>query len=183
MARLPAIDPTEMTVAQRQVYDAILAGPRTAIGGPFMAWLRSPELADKAQELGAYCRYNTSLPPRLSELAILITARHWRANVEWAIHAPIAIEAGLNKDIAAAILVGERPSNMSEDETVVYDYANALIRDRRVGDALHDRAIAAFGEQGTVELVGILGYYSLVAMTLNAFQVPVPDGYSAPFED
>ena len=177
------IELDEMTAAQRAVYDAVIAGPRGGFGGPFSAWLRSPDLADKAQKLGAFCRYGTSLTPRLSELAILVTAVHWQAQVEWAIHARIAAEAGLGAAVIEAIKNQNTPEFAAEDEALIYRCAHTLLHTRRLPDALYESALALFGEAAVVELVAIVGYYSLVALTLNAFEVPVPEGLEAPFPE
>jgi 4-carboxymuconolactone decarboxylase len=143
MARLPDLAPETMSPAQRKVHDAIVSGPRGVVQGPLKVWLNSAELASRAQELGAFCRYHTSLPKRLSELAIIVTGAHWKAGFEWFVHAPEAM--------------------------------------RRVSDATYKRAVAELGELGAVELVGILGYYALISMTIVAFEVPVPDGEPEPF--
>ena len=183
MTRVRQLSPDEMTPAQRAVYDAILAGPRAAIGGPFMPWLQSPDLADRAQNLGAFVRFETSLPSRLSELAILVTARHWTAQYEWWAHEPIALKAGLNAGIVAAIKSRQRPRFAAEDEELVYDFASTLHAEHRVDDDLYARAQTMLGEPAVVELVGILGYYTLVAMTLNVYEMPLPEGESPPLPD
>ena len=183
MSRLPLMDLDEMTAAQRAVYDDVISGPRGAFGGPFPAWLRSPELAARAQQLGAFCRYETSLPPRLSELAILVTAVHWQAQVEWASHARIGAEAGLSAQLIEAIKNRQTPDFTAEDEALTYRLAHTLLTTRRLPDALYDSALALLGERTLVELVAIVGYYSLVALTLNAFEVPLPPGLTQPFPE
>ncbi len=183
MQRMAPIEPAEMSGEQKSIADDIAAGPRGALGGPFHAWLRSPQLADKAQKLGAFCRFGTSLSPRRSELAILVTAAHWRANYEWFAHARIAREAGHDAAVIAALKARERPEFSDDGEALVHDYVRALIDRCRISDDLHERARAQLGEAGVVELVAIVGYYSLVAMTLNAFDVPLPEGVEAPFPD
>jgi len=182
MGRLPELDPSQLSEQQRHIYDEILASRGGSISGPFEAWLRSPMLADRAQRLGEYCRYQTSLPARLSELAILITARQWRANVEWQIHAPIARQQGLSDELIAALHSGQEPSFEQADEKVVYQLAQQMYEKRRVSDETYRAAVAALGESAVVELVGILGYYALVAMTLNVFEVELPDQQLPPFE-
>lgn len=178
--RLKDLKPEDLDARQRQTYDDIFAR-RGSVGGLFMAWLRNPELAERAQKLGAYCRYDTSLPPLLSELAILVVARHWRAQAEWAIHAPLAQKAGVPAQAIAVILSGGDPDLADPTAQLVYDYANELLRSTRVSDLLHGRAIEALGEKSVVDLVGLIGYYGLVALTLNAFEVPVPAGKTEPF--
>ncbi len=165
-----------MSPEQKKVYDDIVSGPRGGIRGPFAAWLRSPQLADRAQKLGEYCRFNTSLPKRLSELAILMTARHWTAQFEWYAHARLAREAGLDDAIVEAIREHQRPARMADDEAAIYDFCNEAYALHYVTDATYARAIAQFGEASVVELVGVIGYYCLVSLTLNIFKMPLPEG-------
>jgi 4-carboxymuconolactone decarboxylase len=181
MARLPDIDPAALTPEQRRVYDAILSGPRGIVEGPLRVWVNSPGLADKAQALGAFCRYGTSLEQRLSELAILTTGAHWQAGFEWAVHAPIALAAGLDPAAVEAIRTGGEPDLPKPDERAVYAFSSELLRHRRVSDATYAAAVAALGQLGVVDLVGILGYYGLISMTINAFDVPLPADAPAPF--
>lgn len=176
MSRVPEIDPEALTAEQRRVYDAIVAGPRGWVRGPLAIWLQRPDLADRAQALGRYCRYDSSLPPRLSELAILVTARVWGAEFEWYAHAPLAAEGGLSAAAIEAIRTGAEPVFAGEDEQVVYDVARAMNAERRLSQPLYDRAVAVLGLGGLVDLIGVLGYYSLVSMTLNAFEVDLPAG-------
>ena len=175
MARLSPPDPENLTADQRKVYDAIASGPRGRIRGPLALWLHRPELADRSQALGRYCRYDTLLPPRLSELAILVTARVWNSEFEWQAHKKIGLEAGIGPEIVEAIRTGRPPQFSSEDEAVVHDFALALQRDRKVDQPLYDRAIAVLGTGGVVDLTGLLGYYSLISMTINVFEVDPPD--------
>ncbi len=175
------IDPDALSPAQRAVHDAILAGPRGRVEGPLRVWLLSPGLADKAQALGAFCRYGTTLPARLSELAILTTGAFWRSGFEWAVHAPIAAAAGLDPMVIEAIRRGDTPAFARPDEAAVHAFARELHMDHAVCDATYARAVDALGVQGVVDLVGILGYYTLISMTINAFRVPLPDGAPDPF--
>jgi len=170
----------EMSEEQRKVYREIAGGPRGGVRGPFNALLRSPELADRAQKMGEYVRFNTSLPPRLSELAILITARYWSSQYEWFAHAPLAAKGGLASSVIAEIQNGKRPGGLSEDEAVVYDFCTELHEKKTVGDAAYKRALARFGERGIVDLVGVSGYYTLVSMVLNVARHSLPEGASAP---
>lgn len=179
--RLPDLDEATLSPEQRRIYDEIRSGPRGVVEGPLRVWLQSPGLADKAQALGAFCRYGTSLSPRLSELAILVTGAHWRADFEWAVHAPIAIEAGVSPAITEAIRTGGTPRFEAEDEAAVYTFSIELTRDREVSEAAYHEAVRVLGRAGTVELVGILGYYTLISMTINAFNVPLPSGAADPF--
>ncbi len=183
MSRLTMLAPEDMSDAQRRVADEITSGPRRRLAGPFNAWLRSPELADRAQKLGAFLRFGTSLSKRLKELAILVTARHWNAQFEWHAHEPEALDGGLDPDIIAAIRARRRPDFTNADEELVYQVSRALHEDHRIDDALYARSIETLGEGGTAELVGLLGYYTLVSMTLNAFDVPLPDGVAPPLDD
>jgi 4-carboxymuconolactone decarboxylase len=178
--RFPPIAREDMTDAQRKVADEIISGPRGGLRGPFQAWLRSPELADRLQKVGEHLRYNSSLPRRLNEFAILITARAWDAQVEWFAHHRLALEAGLNPQIAADLAEDRRPDRMAEDEAAVFDFCTQLRARRRVDDETFGRAIALFGEQGVVDLIGVSGYYDIVSMTLNVAEVALPDGAPSP---
>lgn len=181
MSRLNTLDPDDLSDQQLAIYREILVSRGGRIDGPFLAWLHSPVLADRAQKLGAFCRFGTSLPARLSELAILLTARWWRADVEWHIHAPIAAEAGVSATVIEALRAGEQPLFEQADEALLYEFTRELYEQRRVGEATYREAVALLGEQAVVELVGLLGYYALVAMTLNVFEVKAPDMKQSPF--
>ena len=180
--RLPPLAEEAMSEAQRKVADAILSGPRKGLRGPFGAWLRSPELADRLQRVGEHVRFNSSLPRHLNELAILVTARHWTAQFEWFAHRPMAINAGLDPEIADAIAEGKRPTRMNPEETVVYDFTTELHRDKNVSEATYDAARNTFGEQGVIDLIGAAGYYTIVSMTLIVAGVPIPDGGPLPLK-
>lgn len=173
--RFPTLKPQDMSPAQKAVADRIVAGPRKSMGGPFNAWLRSPDLADRLQAVGEQVRFHSSLPPRLNEFAILITAREWDADFEWYAHYPLALKAGLKPAIAADLAKGRRPRGMAADEAAVYDFMAELRRTRRVSDAKYGAAKALFGDQGVIDLVGLSGYYDLVSMTLNTAQVRPPE--------
>ena len=175
------LDETALSAEQQVVFDAIASGPRGIVEGPLRVWLHSPLLAERAQALGAFCRYGTRLPPRLSELAILVTGAFWRSGFEWAVHAPIALREGLSADVVEAIRKQERPQFHDEIEEAVYDFAIELHRDHRVSDGSYARLAGLLGTEAVVELVGILGYYTLISMTINAFDVPLPQGASEPF--
>ncbi len=173
--RFPTLKPEDMTPAQRQVAEAIMAGPRKSMGGPFNAWLRSPALADKLQQVGEQVRFHSSLAPRLSEFAILITAREWDADYEWYAHYPLAMKAGLAPKVAADLATSRRPRAMAADEAAVYDLMAELRRTHRVSDSTYARAQKILGDQGVVDLVALSGYYDLVSMTLNTAQVSPPE--------
>jgi 4-carboxymuconolactone decarboxylase len=170
MERISELSADSLTPEQRVVHDTIVAGPRGKVAGPLRVWLHSPKFAARAQELGAFCRYHTSLPKRLSELAILVTAAFWKAGYEWFVHAPEAIKAGLDAEVIEAIRHGRKPKLARADEAAVYDFARDLLETREVSDAIY-----------VVDLVGILGYYGLISMTIRAFGVPLPAGEADPF--
>lgn len=185
--RLPAIAEPDFAPAQRALIEAIRSGPRGRnrsedfTRGPFAAFLHAPAFGEYAQRLGAFCRYETTVPPRLSEFAILVTARHWRAQFEWAAHAPIAERAGVRPQTIRDLRAGRIPKTASKDERAIFDFVREIYRDKRVGDRNYRRVQKLLGDRGMVELVGILGYYALVAMTLNIFRMPPPAGIEPPF--
>ena len=179
--RFPTLTLDQMTPDQRKVAEAIMTGPRKGLGGPFNTWLRSPALADKLQQVGEHLRFHSSVPPRLNEFAILLTARAWDADYEWSAHYPLAIKAGLKPAIAADIAAGKRPSGMAADERAVYDFVTELRATHKVGDTTYNAARQVLGDQGIVDLVALCGYYDLVSMTLNTAQVAAPaDGPRPP---
>jgi len=179
--RMPPIPDDEMTEAQKEAA-AEFRAERGEPGGPWAVILRSPELINRLRGVSDYLRFNSSLPPRLSEFVILITAREWTQNFEWAAHYPLAIEGGLSPDIAAAIADGRRPEGMADDEEALYDFCTALHRDGRVSDAVYARTLAEFGEQAIVDMVGLSGYYTLIAMVLNSAQTPLRPGATPALE-
>jgi len=180
--RFPPLTPDQMTPAQRQVADAIASGPRGGLRGPFQAWLRSPALADRLQKVGEHLRFSSSVPRRLNELAILITARAWDAQFEWYAHHRLALEAGLEPAVAADIAEGRRPASMRADEAVVYDFCTELRATRRVSDATLAAVLGLLGEQGAIDLIAVSGYYDIVSMTLNVAEVALPDGQPPPLQ-
>ena len=190
MSRLAVIDPDNMSAEQRRVYTDIVSGPRAAIhgrsiglSGPFNAWIRSPELADHAQQLGSFLRFRSQLPARLSELAIIVVGRHMDAAFEFAAHAPLALQSGLSEQIVDAIRTAQMPHFTAADEAAVYAFALMLVHTHQVDDDTYTRALDLLGEAAVVELVAIVGYYSLVSLTLNAFRVPLREGMANPFEN
>ncbi len=158
------------------MYDAIASGPRKGVRGPLAVWLHRPQLANHAQALGRYCRYDSSLPPRLSELAILLLGRHWLAEYEWAAHKPFALEAGISPQVIEAIRDGRQPDFTQRDEALVYAFINQLHARRGIDDALYAEVAEALGRDGIVDLVGVAGYYTLISMTIKVFDVPPPAG-------
>lgn len=189
MARLAPLDLDTLTPEQRYALDEVLAGPRGAQAapgtiprGPVETWLRSPGLCDPAQKLGAYVRFENALPPHLAELAIILAGAHWRAQFEFWAHARAAARAGVPDAVIEAIRTGARP-DLEGDSATVYDFVTQLLQATRVTPSTYARALDAFGERGVVDLVGTVGYYSLVSMTLNAFEVGLPEGETPPFEE
>ncbi|MGY3175580.1 4-carboxymuconolactone decarboxylase [Pseudomonas sp. TE12234] len=176
MNRLPPIDPNNLSDAQRPVYDRIANGPRKGVRGPLAIWLHRPELAECAQALGRYCRYDTCLAPRLSELAILMMGRHWLAEYEWAAHKPFALEAGLASHIIDAIRDDRQPAFENADEALVYRFIRELHAQREISNSLYSEFTELLGTDAAVDLVGIAGYYTLISMTIKVFEVPPPAG-------
>lgn len=172
-----------MTPEQRDVADAILSGPRPAVGlrGPFEALLHSPGLAMPTQQVGAHVRFRSSLPNALNEMAIIMTARRWTAQYEWHAHRQLAIKAGLDPAIADAIAVGKRPE-LDDDATAVYDFAAQLLESGRVTDDVWDAVVQRWGKTGAIELIGAVGYYCLVSFALNVDRYPMPDGLPDPLD-
>lgn len=181
MSRFTPLSPDRMSPEQRKVHDDVVAGPRGKMVGPIQVWLTNPELAQKAQELGAFCRYGTSLPARLSELAILITGAHWKAGYEWFVHAPIGLKEGLDPAAVESIRKGEKTIFAKADEAALYAFTMELLKNHRVSDETYATAKKELGEAGVVELVGILGYYTLISMTIVGFELPIPPGNPDPF--
>jgi 4-carboxymuconolactone decarboxylase len=168
--RLPTIPPEQYTAEQKQAAAAFEAARRVAVFGPFEPMMHSPEVMSQARAMGDYLRYKSAIGNTLSELAILLTAREWTQDYEWAVHYPIALKAGIRQEIADAIADGRRPAGMSADEEIVYDYTSELLKNRQISNATFDRAKARFGAHGVVDLTGIAGYYTFLAMQLNAAQ-------------
>ncbi|WP_225027577.1 carboxymuconolactone decarboxylase family protein [Xinfangfangia pollutisoli] len=176
--RLGPPDPATMTAEQRRVQDIITRGPRGQVRGPLAIWLHRPELAQAAQALGAYCRYGSSLEPRLSELAILTMAVVWQSDFEWWAHKPIALKAGLSESVTDALAAGRPPAFADAEEEIVHTVITTLSTKRRLPDALYATALDLLGRDRLVDLIGLCGYYTLISMTLNAFEVPLPEGES-----
>jgi 4-carboxymuconolactone decarboxylase len=178
--RLPPIPADKLTDAQKAAVQAFKVERSADISGPFIPLLRSPELMVRASALGTYLRYKSSLPPRLSEFVILMTARRWTQQYEWNAHAPLAIKGGLNAEIVKAIAEGRRPAAMADDEAAIYTLFDEVERNQGVSDATYARAVAAVGEQGVVDVLGISGYYTMLAMVMNTARTPMPDGVKPP---
>jgi 4-carboxymuconolactone decarboxylase len=180
--RMAPIPLDKMSSAQRKVAEDIMAGPRGGLRGPFNAWLRSPELADRLQKVGEYLRFNTSLDKRVNEMAIIMTAQAWGSQYEWYAHAPLALKAGLDPAIVEAIGAGRKPEKMKDDEAIVWEFTTQLRRDHSVNDEIYAKAVAKFGEQGVMDLIAVNGYYDVVSMTLNVARVAPPAGEPIPFK-
>src|SRR5687768_13222951 len=185
--RFKQIPVENLTADQRALHDAIKSGPRSAVknsaaakpgalGGPFNVLLRSPEVGNIIQSLGAAIRFRSSIPSKLNELAIIITARHWSSHYEWQAHHRLALEAGLDPAVGEDIAHGRRPSKMAEDEAIVYDFSTELHKTHGVSDATYKRALDRFGERGIMDLIAVNGYYGLVSMVLNVDRTPLPEG-------
>ena len=172
MSRITALKPEDMTAAQRSVHDAIISGPRGRVEGPLKIWLHSPALADTAQKLGHFVRFDSSLEPRLSELAIMVTGRFWGAQFEWSVHAPFALKAGIAPEVLDAIRDRRTPPFENKEERVVYDVSRSLHEAHKISDTLYAEAIEVLGQRRVIDLVGLLGYYTLISMTITAFEVP-----------
>ncbi len=179
MSRLRELPREAMTGEQRRIYDEIVAGPRGRVSGPLKVWLNSPGLADAAQKLGGYLRFGSHLPPLLSELAIIVTGAHYKAEFEWHAHVRFAHEAGIPEAVTEAIRNGETPELPDADQRIVHRAAVELTRDHKLGDATFNAAVEVLGLPALVDLIGIVGYYGLVSLTLNAFEIPAPDGSRA----
>ncbi|MCR9275603.1 MAG: carboxymuconolactone decarboxylase family protein, partial [Rhodobacteraceae bacterium] len=178
--RISFPEPETMTAAQREVYDQIISGPRRTLVGPLRAALHNPVLADRWQRMGQVLRFETSLPTRLSELAILVTARRWNSRLEWAIHARDADRAGLDPAIAESVRLCQPPGFGDDSEArEIYDFARQIVQTGDVAPDTYTAIVARWGEVGAVELTAVIGYYSLVAMTLNVHRIPLPEGVSA----
>ena len=182
-SRMPPIPADKLTETQKKAA-AEFEAARGTLSGPWAVILRSPDMVNRARGLSDYLRFNSSLPPRLSEFVILITAREWTQQYEWNAHHSLAMKGGLSPEIAKAVAEGRRPERMADDESALYDFCIELHRNRSVSDATYARALAKFGEQGIVDAIGLSGWYTLVAMVLNTARTPLPAGAApalAPF--
>jgi 4-carboxymuconolactone decarboxylase len=183
MSRLSELTPETMNAEQKEAYDAIASGPRGGVRGPFAALLHNPTIANQVQQVGAALRYNGVLSGNLREIAILVTGRFWTAQYEWYAHAKIALEEGVGDNVVDAIAQRRRPSFTKSDEAAVYEFATELHEKQNVSDNTFEWAKEQLGEDGVVELTAICGYYGLVSMVLNTFQIPLPDGEAPPLRD
>ena len=170
--RLPPLARDAMDAAQQAAADELIAGPRKGVKGPFVALLRSPELLARAQRVGEYLRFNSALPQRLAEFASLVVARTWTQQFEWFVHVPLALKEGTSAQTIAALRVGRRPTTMSDDEAMVYDFTTELTAHHGVSDDTYQRCVGRLGERGAVDLVGTIGYFVWMSMTLNVAHTP-----------
>ena len=180
--RFPLLTEATMTPRQRESYQAIVSGPRKGASGPFNALLRSPEVADRVQKVGEYVRFQSVIPAALNEMAILIAGRFWAAQFEFWAHRRLARTAGLPDAIIDAIADGRRPAAMTGDQRAVYDFASELFRDKAVSDAAFEAVVGRFGDQGVIDLIAAVGYYSIVSMVLNVDRYPLPAGEEPPLK-
>jgi 4-carboxymuconolactone decarboxylase len=183
MARMQIPPPAEMTPLQAEVCAEAIAGPRGKVPGPMIAWLRNPELARRAQKVGELLRFDTTIEPHLSEMAILICGRHWTSHLEWTAHKVKALEAGLDPQVIDDIAAKRVPKFKDHRASVIYDVSSTLLAMGRVPSSLYERAIEHLGERGLVELVAILGYYCLASLTLNTFELGLPDAVARELQD
>ena len=174
--RMPPIPADKMTDAQKKAAAELAAGPRGAFRGPFVPLVRSPELMSRVQKVGEYLRYSNSLPQKIVEMTVLITARRWTQQYEWNAHYPLALKAGLKKEIADAIAEGRHPSGLADDEEIAYNFTTELNQTGTVTDPTYDRAVRRFQEQGVVDLTALNGYYSLLAMVMGVARTPLAPG-------
>jgi 4-carboxymuconolactone decarboxylase len=187
MSRLEPLDLNALTPAQQAVLQAIENGPRgprhgrLGLVGPFGIWVRSPAVGNAAQAFGATVRFQTQLPENVKEIAICTVGAHYQAKFEFAVHGALAIEAGVNANAVEAIRTGSQPTLTDPQESLAHEVANALLRQHRLGDDLYARARQQFSESELIELVTVIGYYCQVSLTLNAFEVPPPEGTADPF--
>jgi len=174
--RMPPIPADKLTEAQKRAVEEFKAARNADVSGPFVPMLRSPEVMSRARAMGDYLRFRSTLPPRLSEFVILLTARRWTQQYEWNAHAPRALQAGVSRDIVNAIAEGRRPERMAEEHDILYTLCDELQRNQSVTDATYAQAVAKFGEAGVIDVLGITGYYTMLAMVLNTARTPLPDG-------
>jgi 4-carboxymuconolactone decarboxylase len=173
--RMPVPPMDQLNDAQRQAAQDIINGPRKALYGPFIPLLRSPELMDRSSKMGEYLRYKSAIGNKLSELVILIVARHWTQQVEWYLHKPIAITVGIKPEVIDAIADGRTPAGLSEDEQIVYDFSMEINNNKGISDTTYNRAKARFGDTGIIDMLGINGYYNFLAIIMNGVRTENPD--------
>jgi 4-carboxymuconolactone decarboxylase len=183
--RMPPIAKEKMTEAQKKAQEEVTSGPRGAAGaqGPFVPELRSPELMNRLQKVGEYLRFHNSIGPKLTEFVILLTARQWTQQYEYNAHEPTALKAGVKQEFITAIAQGRRPAGMEADEEAAYDFCSELRQNQSVSDATYARAVSKFGEQGIIDMSGLVGYYTALAMIMNVARTPLPEGTKPPLAE
>jgi 4-carboxymuconolactone decarboxylase len=180
--RMPPIPKEKWTDAQKKAAEELVAGPRAGLDGPFIPLLRSPEFMSRLQKTGAYLRFQNSIGTKLTEFVILLTARQWTQQFEYNAHVPLALKAGVKPEIVTAITEGRRPAGMAADEEAAYDFCTELRFNQSVSDATYARAVSKFGEQGVIDMTGLTGYYTVLAMIMNVARTPLPEGQKKPLE-
>ena len=178
--RMPPIAADKLTDPQKKAAETFAEGRGYAVRGPFVPLIRSPEVMLRAKAMGDYLRFKSTLGSRLNEMVILITAREWTQQYEWHAHHALALKAGLDPKIADAIATGDRPIGMAEDEEIAYDMATEILRQKRVSDRTYGRALQKFGDQGVIDLLGVVGYYNFLAIVMNATRTGMPEGAAEP---
>jgi 4-carboxymuconolactone decarboxylase len=176
--RMPPLPADKMTDAQRKAAEAMLAGPRKGVKGPFVPLLRSPELMDRLQKVGEYLRFQSSLEQRISEFIMLVVSRQWTQHFEWFVHVPVGRKAGISEHTIAALAEGRRPSNMSEHEELAYDFCDELLHAKGVSETTYRRAVTKFGENGVIDMIGVASYFTTVSMVMNVAHTPPPEDKS-----
>ena len=170
--RMPPLEAAKMTEAQRAAATELAAGPRGGVKGPFIALLRSPELLQRLQKVGEYLRFGSSLEPRISEFVMLIISRQWTQQFEWAVHVPLALEAGVQRETLQSLAAGRRPVAMASDEAIAYDFCAELLANRNMSEATYRTTVEQFGERGVIDMLGVVGYFTTVSMVLNVARTP-----------
>lgn len=170
--RMPALAMDAMDEAQKAAAQDLIAGPRGAVFGPFIPLLRSPELMNRLQKVGEYLRFQSALETRINEWVMLIVSRQWTQQFEWCMHYPLALKAGVKQEVLDAMAQGRRPAGMADDEEIAYDFCDELARTHGVSDETYRRAVAAFGERGVIDMVGLAGYFTTVSMVMNVARTP-----------
>jgi 4-carboxymuconolactone decarboxylase len=173
--RMPPLEPAMMDQAQKKAADALAAGPRGGVKGPFIPLLRSPELMERLQKVGEYLRFKSALEPRISEFLMCVVSRDWTQQFEWFVHVPLALKAGIKEETLSSLAQGGRPAGMAQDEAIAYDFREELERTKGVCDHTYQRALDAFGEHGVIDLLGLIGYFTTVSMVMNVAHTPPPE--------
>lgn len=178
--RMPPLERAAMNEAQRAAADALAAGPRGGVKGPFIPLLRTPELMDRLQKVGEYLRFQSSLEPRISEFVMCVVSRQWTQQFEWAVHVPLALKAGVQAATIESLAAGRRPEKMASDEATAYDFCTELARNHGVSDATYRQTVEQFGERSLMDLLGLVGYFTTVSMVMNVAHTPAPKADVAP---